>query len=153
MGSPNPNWCIWVAYRPIIPRNSQRSTFWGTSFCWILAILAPQKQAAARPNFSALGGVPGDFLALSNPYWYIWVPYRSIVPKKLQKSTFLGTSFCPILAILAPKMGRLGHLVRPGSKFLASWGSPHMAPSPNNRKFEIQNLLPSRWYLSCETLC
>ena len=103
MGSPNPYWCIWVSYRPIMPKNSQKSAFCGTSFCPILAILAPQKQSAAKPNISAQVIVPGDFLALSNPYWCIWVSYRPIMPKNSQKSAFCGTSFCPLLAILAPQ--------------------------------------------------
>ena len=36
-----------------------------------ISYFGTSKQAAARPNISALGGVPGDFLALSNPYRYI----------------------------------------------------------------------------------
>ena len=63
-----------MAYRPIIPKNSQKSTFWGTSFCPILAILAPQKQSAARPNISAQVDTPGEFMALSNPYQYTRKP-------------------------------------------------------------------------------
>ena len=46
---------------PVIPKKflKKKSTFWGTSFCPILAILAPQKQSAARPNISAQGDTPG----------------------------------------------------------------------------------------------
>ena len=47
---------------------SEKSAFCGTSFCLILAILASQKQSAAKPNISAQVRVPGDFMTLSNPY-------------------------------------------------------------------------------------
>ena len=75
--------------------------------------------------------------------------------QKLAKKHIFGNLILPNFSYFGTKNGPFGPPSVAGTKIFGVMGvsSPHMAPSPNSRKFEIQNLLPSRWYLSCETLC
>ena len=128
MGSPNPNWYIWVAYRPIIPKNSQKKHILGNLILPNLSYFGTSKTGRCQAQYLRSGRYTHWFYGFPQPLLMYLSGLKVNSAQKLAKKHILGNLILPNFSYFGNKTGPFGPPSMAGIKIFGLMGIYSYSP-------------------------
>ena len=122
MGSPNPNWCIWVAYRPIIPKNSQKKHILGNLILPNISYFGTSKTGRCQAQYLRSRRSTRRFFGFIQPLLIHLSALQVNSAQKVAKKHIFGNLILPNFSYFGTKNGPFGPPSVAGTKIFGVMG-------------------------------